>query len=271
MLEALLEERRLAGLPVPTLVERDIDDQRRAGAGVLRDDPGGRARRPTPRARDQPGQAPPAARRRRREPATPLRDAPRLPRPAAPTSRSWSRSPRACSASSRRACCRSCPRTSARSPRLRSRRPPDRRFVGHRAGSPSGTRSPTSPASAPCSRSSGVTATYAAGPLVDYLPLLRQLGGILLIVLGLNLAGILRIPVLERTWRPLDAGAASSLAGMTGTMALARPGPAGRRRARTGSAAGSSAAATAGSPRSGSARSSRSAGRRASASCSAAC
>src|SRR3954447_343804 len=35
----------------------------------------------------------------------------------------------------------------------------------------------------------GITATFAAGPLVDYLPFLRQLGGIVLIVLGLNLAG----------------------------------------------------------------------------------
>lgn len=66
----------------------------------------------------------------------------------------------------------------------------------------------------------GVTATYAAGPLVDYLPVLRQIGGVVLIVLGLNLAGILRIPVLERVYRPLDAGAAASVAGMTGTVAL---------------------------------------------------
>jgi len=70
----------------------------------------------------------------------------------------------------------------------------------------------------------GVTATYAAGPLFDWLPLLRQVGGVLLIVLGLNLAGILRIPVLDRTWRPLEAGAAASVAGATGTMALASPG-----------------------------------------------
>jgi cytochrome c-type biogenesis protein len=70
----------------------------------------------------------------------------------------------------------------------------------------------------------GVTATYAAGPLVDYLPALRQIGGIVLIVLGLNLAGILRIPVLERTFRPLDAGATASVAGMTGTMSLASAG-----------------------------------------------
>src|SRR5438477_245318 len=30
----------------------------------------------------------------------------------------------------------------------------------------------------------GVTATFAAGPLVDYLPLLRQIGGVVLIILG---------------------------------------------------------------------------------------
>jgi len=67
----------------------------------------------------------------------------------------------------------------------------------------------------------GITATFAAGPLVDYLPALRTIGGIVLIVMGLNLAGILHIPVLERTWRPLDTGAAGSLATATGSMALA--------------------------------------------------
>lgn len=66
----------------------------------------------------------------------------------------------------------------------------------------------------------GVTATYLAGPLVDYLPLLRQVGGVLLILLGLNLAGVLRVPALDRAWRPLEAGAAGSLAASTGTMAL---------------------------------------------------
>jgi cytochrome c-type biogenesis protein len=64
----------------------------------------------------------------------------------------------------------------------------------------------------------GVTATFAAGPLVDYLPALRIVGGLVLIVLGLNLAGILRIPALERNWRPLDAGAAGSLATATRSM-----------------------------------------------------
>ncbi len=69
----------------------------------------------------------------------------------------------------------------------------------------------------------GLTATYLAGPLVDFLPLLRQIGGVVLILLGLNLAGLLRIPALERSWRPLDAGAASSVAAGTGTMSLATP------------------------------------------------
>jgi cytochrome c-type biogenesis protein len=67
----------------------------------------------------------------------------------------------------------------------------------------------------------GLTATYAAGALADDLPALRQLGGVILIVLGLNLAGVLRIPALDRTWRPLEPGAAGSLATTTGTIALA--------------------------------------------------
>ncbi len=70
----------------------------------------------------------------------------------------------------------------------------------------------------------GVTATFLAGPLVDYLGTLRTIGGVILVILGLNLAGILRIPALERTWRPLDAGAAGSLATATGSIALAGPG-----------------------------------------------
>jgi cytochrome c-type biogenesis protein len=71
----------------------------------------------------------------------------------------------------------------------------------------------------------GVTATFAAAGLSPYLGTLRQIGGVLLILLGLNLAGVLRIPALERTWRPLDAGAARSVASATGTVALAPPGP----------------------------------------------
>ncbi len=70
----------------------------------------------------------------------------------------------------------------------------------------------------------GVTATYAAAGLSPYLSTLRQIGGLMLIVMGLSLAGILRIPVLERTWRPLDAGAMGSMATVTGSMALAPAG-----------------------------------------------
>jgi cytochrome c-type biogenesis protein len=87
----------------------------------------------------------------------------------------------------------------------------------------------------------GITATYAAGPLFDYLPILRQVGGIVLIVLGLNLAGVLRIPALGRTWRPLEAGAAGSVASATGTLALASPGASAGAGAATGPGAGTGA------------------------------
>lgn len=48
----------------------------------------------------------------------------------------------------------------------------------------------------------GVTAYVAAGPLRDNLVLLRQVGGVVLIVLGLNLMGVLRLRFLARTYRP---------------------------------------------------------------------
>ena len=70
----------------------------------------------------------------------------------------------------------------------------------------------------------GITATYAASGLIDFLPLLRQVGGIVLIVLGLSLAGVLRISVLERAWRPLDVGAMQALATETGGVGLASAG-----------------------------------------------
>jgi cytochrome c-type biogenesis protein len=50
----------------------------------------------------------------------------------------------------------------------------------------------------------GVTAYVAAGPLRDNLPLLRQAGGVLLIVLGLNLMGVLRLRLLARSWKPFE-------------------------------------------------------------------
>jgi cytochrome c-type biogenesis protein len=70
----------------------------------------------------------------------------------------------------------------------------------------------------------GITATFLGGPLFDYLPALRIVGGLILIVMGLALAGILPIAALERTWRPLDTGATQSLATVTGSVSLATPG-----------------------------------------------
>ncbi len=69
----------------------------------------------------------------------------------------------------------------------------------------------------------GVSATYAGGALGEWLPLLRQVGGAILIVMGLNLAGILTIGRLQRTWRPLDFGASTAVAGATGGTVLQDP------------------------------------------------
>jgi len=66
----------------------------------------------------------------------------------------------------------------------------------------------------------GVTATFMAAGLSPWMPILRQVGGVILILLGLNLAGILRFPALDRSWRPLDVGASASVASSTGTMSF---------------------------------------------------
>ena len=50
----------------------------------------------------------------------------------------------------------------------------------------------------------GLTVYALAGPLRDNLPLLRQVGGVILIVLGLNLMGVLRIRRLARSWKPFE-------------------------------------------------------------------
>ena len=67
----------------------------------------------------------------------------------------------------------------------------------------------------------GITAAFAGGALADYIPTLRIVGGVILVVMGLSLAGLLPIPFLQRTWRPLDAGASASVTTMTGGMTLA--------------------------------------------------
>jgi cytochrome c-type biogenesis protein len=70
----------------------------------------------------------------------------------------------------------------------------------------------------------GISASFIGGGLYDFLPTLRTIGGLVLIVMGLNLAGILTLPaiqrVLQRTWRPLEAGAAGQLARSSGTISL---------------------------------------------------
>ena len=70
----------------------------------------------------------------------------------------------------------------------------------------------------------GITAAFAGGAIADYIGALRFWGGAILVFMGLSLAGIIRIPILERTWRPLDAGAAAGLTSMTGGMTLAPAG-----------------------------------------------
>jgi cytochrome c-type biogenesis protein len=50
----------------------------------------------------------------------------------------------------------------------------------------------------------GVAAYFVAGPLRDNLPLLRQVGGVILVILGLNLMGVLRLRTLARSWKPLE-------------------------------------------------------------------
>ena len=108
----------------------------------------------------------------------------------------------------------------------------------------------------------GITAAFAGGALADYIPTLRIVGGVLLVIMGLSLAGLLPIPFLQRTWRPLDAGASATVTTMTGGMSLA-PADAG-----IGGRVGSRLVGGQGRPRrprSRSARSSRSAGPRASA------
>jgi cytochrome c-type biogenesis protein len=69
----------------------------------------------------------------------------------------------------------------------------------------------------------GISATYAGGALGQWLPVLREIGGVVLIVMGLSLAGFLSIDRLQRTWRPLDLGASTAVAGAMGSTVLQDP------------------------------------------------
>lgn len=70
----------------------------------------------------------------------------------------------------------------------------------------------------------GITAAFAGGVIADYMQPLRVIGGGILVIMGLSLAGIIRIGFLDRTWRPLDAGASAGLTATTGGMSLAPAG-----------------------------------------------
>jgi cytochrome c-type biogenesis protein len=62
----------------------------------------------------------------------------------------------------------------------------------------------------------GLSLNAATSLLRDHQALLRQLGGILLIVLGLNLMGVIRVSALMRTWRPLQREPSLGRTGRTG-------------------------------------------------------
>jgi len=58
----------------------------------------------------------------------------------------------------------------------------------------------------------GVT-VYVGGSLGIPLPSLRLIGGVILIVLGLNMMGVIRVDALWRSWRPLERTAAPASSG----------------------------------------------------------
>lgn len=64
----------------------------------------------------------------------------------------------------------------------------------------------------------GLSLNAATSLLRDHQALLRQLGGVLLIILGLNLMGVLRFSALMRTWRPLERGPSLGQAERTGVL-----------------------------------------------------
>lgn len=69
----------------------------------------------------------------------------------------------------------------------------------------------------------GLSINAATSVLRDHQALLRQIGGIVLIVLGLNLMGVIRLSFLSRTWRPLEPEPSlgrSERRGVTGGLVL---------------------------------------------------
>ncbi|MBM2827216.1 MAG: cytochrome c biosis protein, transrane region [Dehalococcoidia bacterium] len=52
----------------------------------------------------------------------------------------------------------------------------------------------------------GASIGFVGYILRDQLPILQKVSGVFLVIFGLHLVGILRIPWLDRTWRPATAG-----------------------------------------------------------------
>jgi cytochrome c-type biogenesis protein len=70
----------------------------------------------------------------------------------------------------------------------------------------------------------GILIYQAASPLREHMPLLRQIGGVILVILGLNLMGVLRFRTLARSWKPLErfggGGTRSQRGGLVGGFVL---------------------------------------------------
>jgi cytochrome c-type biogenesis protein len=52
----------------------------------------------------------------------------------------------------------------------------------------------------------GATASLLGQLFADYQEVIRKAGGLFMVFMGLSLAGLIRIPTLERDWRPLQKG-----------------------------------------------------------------
>ena len=70
----------------------------------------------------------------------------------------------------------------------------------------------------------GIAIYTAASPLRDHMPLLRQIAGIILVILGLNLMGVIKLQTLARSWKPLESfgggGSSSRRGGVVGGFLL---------------------------------------------------
>ena len=70
----------------------------------------------------------------------------------------------------------------------------------------------------------GILIYQAASPLREHMPLLRQIGGVILVILGLNLMGVFKFRTLARSWKPFerfgDGGSSRGRGGLLGGFLL---------------------------------------------------